>query len=238
MAKTLRELTSTTLADQAYGALRGAILSGELARGQRVTERGLAELLSISATPVREAIRRLEQDRLMERTGPRSVRVAEVNDRTMSELALIEGTLRALAARLAADNATDAQLARMGKALDAADVAVDALAESTLARSGISGPAAKALSHVREFHRLVDQACGNEILMHLLSMVEAFTFDERVAAPHDRMDGEGDGGPAQRFAEHRQIYEALLAHDGDQVESLMLRHARAGAAALASLATR
>jgi DNA-binding GntR family transcriptional regulator len=59
----LPQLTiSATLGDQAYAAIREAIVSGVLQRGQKVTERGLAESLDISATPVREALR-LEQDR-------------------------------------------------------------------------------------------------------------------------------------------------------------------------------
>ena len=69
--RALQGLTSETLADQAYEALRAAIISGELASGEKITERGLAERLSVSPTPVREALRRLEQDRLVVRQGPR-----------------------------------------------------------------------------------------------------------------------------------------------------------------------
>src|SRR4030088_782626 len=98
----LPQLTATTLADQAYTALRQAILDGALARGQKITERGLAEMLNISPTPVREAMRRLEQDRLIERQGPRSVTVAAFDDDEKADIATVESTLRALAARLAA----------------------------------------------------------------------------------------------------------------------------------------
>ncbi len=62
----IRGLTAETLADQAYETLRSAITSGELARGEKVTERGLAQRLEVSPTSVREAIRRLEQDHLIE----------------------------------------------------------------------------------------------------------------------------------------------------------------------------
>ena len=81
----------------------------------------MAGLLRISPTPVREALRRLEQDRLIERLGPRSVRIANYDDGEIADISAIENVLRALAARLAATRATDVQLAAMQAALDAAD---------------------------------------------------------------------------------------------------------------------
>ena len=92
------QLTATTLANQAYTTLRQAILDGALARGQKITERGLAEMLNISPTPVREAMRRLEQDRLIERQGPRTVTVAAFDDDEKADIATIETVCDALAA--------------------------------------------------------------------------------------------------------------------------------------------
>ncbi|HEY0688452.1 MAG TPA: GntR family transcriptional regulator, partial [Kribbella sp.] len=117
----LPHLSSSTLGDQAYAAIRDAIVAGTLPRGEKVTERGLAESLNISPTPVREAIRRLEQDRLVERIGPRSVRVAKFGEKELREVTLIEDALRALSARLAAENATTGQIEEMRALLDAAD---------------------------------------------------------------------------------------------------------------------
>ena len=93
-ANALRQLDSTTLADQAYDAIREAIISGELASQQKITERGLADLLAVSPTPVREALRRLEQDGLVQRTGPRTVQVADFDAGTTHEIRLAEGALR------------------------------------------------------------------------------------------------------------------------------------------------
>src|SRR5918999_2547031 len=83
----LGTLVNDTLADRSYRAIRAAITTGELRPGQKVTERGLAERLSVSPTPVREAIRRLEQDGLLERTGPRTVQVATFGDVAIQDLA-------------------------------------------------------------------------------------------------------------------------------------------------------
>ncbi len=74
-----------TIGDRAYAAVREAIVSGSFKRGAKVTERGLADMLNISPTPVREALRRLEQDRLIERVGPRSVRIAQFDAEKLDE---------------------------------------------------------------------------------------------------------------------------------------------------------
>ena len=88
---TLPALSSQSLADQAYRALRTAITQGDLRWGDKITERGLAASLGVSPTPVREALRRLEQEQLVERTGPRSLRVATVSPLARTESSVIEG---------------------------------------------------------------------------------------------------------------------------------------------------
>jgi DNA-binding GntR family transcriptional regulator len=106
--------TGPTLSDQAYNALRGDITSGQFKPGQRVTERALALHLGVSPTPVREALQRLEHERLIERDSVRAIRIAEPSADRLYELAVIEAALRGAAARLAADRATarDVELMR------------------------------------------------------------------------------------------------------------------------------
>src|SRR6187549_1333579 len=115
-------MTATeTLADQAYVQLRTAIATGDLASGEKVTERGMAERLAISPTPVREALRRLELDGLIERIGPRTVLVAAIRDAAIDDLAEVEVGLRGLVARFAARHATAGQLDALDAILDRAD---------------------------------------------------------------------------------------------------------------------
>ncbi len=82
------------LSDRAYRELRRMIVDGELQQGKRLTERGLAELLEISPTPIREALQRLEHEWLIERRGPRTVVVAGANRRRLRELRVLEAALR------------------------------------------------------------------------------------------------------------------------------------------------
>ena len=102
-----------TLADQAYRALREEIISGQLKPGERITERHLASRLGVSPTPVREALQRLEHEQLIERTDTRRIQIAEPSAHRLYELTLIEAALRGVGAKLAAENATDRELAEI-----------------------------------------------------------------------------------------------------------------------------
>ena len=220
----LAHLSAATLADQAYAALRTAIVAGEIPRGERVTERGLAEQLRVSPTPVREALRRLEQDRLIERTGPRSVRVATFGEADLAEVSVIEDTLRALAARLAAGQATTEQITRMRAELDAADALHDAT------RPVSAGAAQRILAHTRCFHRLLDEASDNRLLLHLLGLVEAFDGTHRRHAVHRDLR-EDAAAVETRYTQHRRILDAVVSGDGERAERLVLEHCRAASSA-------
>lgn len=224
---TLPHLTSpATLGDQAYTAIRAAIINGTLARGEKVTERGLAESLDISPTPVREALRRLEQDRLVERLGPREVRIAKFDDNELLEITKIEDALRALAARMAAEKATDAQLKEMRALLDHADDLRGRVG------TGASGSAeereivVQILDDMRQFHGLVDRASGNPTLIQMLHMVDAFGADERRRSVLSEVSGARRTAIETRFQQHRAIYEAIAARDCDLAEDLMRAHSR------------
>ena len=206
----LRQLDSTTLADQAYGAIREAIVSGELESREKITERGLAERLSVSATPVREALRRLEQDGLVERTGPRTVQVVDFDDRSVSEIRLAEGALRVVAATLAATNATKEQLARMKRVLDAGDREIARLQGldpdgTSLTPADLAG----ILRITREFHAVLNEGCNNPVVLRLLSMVDAFNL---AALPRNlkvEISHGGGGDASERYDDHRRIFDAV-----------------------------
>src|SRR5579864_9082399 len=108
-----------SLAEQAYRAIREGIATGLFQAGERVTERGLATRLNVSATPVREALRRLEQEGLIERVSARQLRVVDHSLGTLRELLLAGAALRAMEARFATHKITEAALDRMAAIVDA-----------------------------------------------------------------------------------------------------------------------
>ncbi len=210
----------TSLGDQAYAAVREAIMTGVLPRGSKVTERGLAESLKISPTPVREALRRLEQDRLVRREGPRSVRVAQFDDAELLQITMIEDALRALAARLAAVNATPAQIEQMRTALERAEALGAAWTGSASDDLILQIRAA-----LREFHATIDRSSGSPTLIHMLNMVDAFTHDERSRLVLAEIDREPDA-VRMRFRQHREIFEAIERRDPAAAEQIMREHSR------------
>ncbi|PQP23522.1 GntR family transcriptional regulator [Rhodococcus opacus] len=229
-----------TLADQAYSTLRAAIVAGELKQGAKLTDRGLADSLAVSPTPIREAIRRLEQDRLVERTGPRSVRVAIYSHDERAEIAQAADSLKAVLARIAATKITEAELDDLAQCLEAADTEREFLynqiAEQGRTAEVVRASAAKLIALLREFHATINRASRNDILLHVLHTVEAFGVDTRQKALQEQIARDGSG-PQGRYHQHRQILEALRAHDPDRVESLMLAHSHGASIDLLSLTT-
>ena len=204
---TLRPLRQNeTLGEQAYFAIRSAITSGILEPGERITERALAQTLQVSPTPVREALRQLEQEGLVIRTPNREVCVSDMPTASVAEMLLIQAALRGAAARLAAEKITDAEVAQIKAVLQENKEVLE------------TGPAELLLELADRFHALVDQASRNLTLMKFRETIMAFD-------PIDRLEALTDREQAQTpFQEHKSIADALAARDRDLAESLMRSH--------------
>jgi DNA-binding GntR family transcriptional regulator len=160
---------------------------------------------------------------LVERTGPRSVRVAEFGEDQLREITLIEDALRALGARLAAQKATDAQLTQMRKALDLAESLTDQILANGDDVTVDTEKVGEILAAMRRFHGVVDEASGNPTLINMLKMVDAFDSDERRRSVLAELKVD----PAtvrERYQEHRAIFDAIARRDPEQAERLMRAH--------------
>src|SRR3954469_21260931 len=104
---------AVSFADRAYYAIRELIVTLELPPGAVVREPELTERLGIGRTPVREALRRLAQERLVEVFPRRGMFVTEVDARDLARLCEVRLALEPEAARLAAERATQADLAEL-----------------------------------------------------------------------------------------------------------------------------
>jgi len=199
-----------SLAERAYRALREQIATGGLAPGERVTERGLAVRLGVSATPVREALRRLEQERLVERVTARQLRIAEQSEQSLRELMFTEAVVRSAAARIATPKIGAGTLDAMQRLVE------------DLERDPERGDPEEQLALARQFDELLLAAAGNEVIAGLIDTVSVFGWSLRVRAVramHDRPEIGLD-----RIRDHREILTALRARDADRVETLMRRH--------------
>ena len=202
-----------SLAEQAYRAIREGIATGLFSAGERVTERGLATRLNVSATPVREALRRLEQEGLIERVSARELRVVDHSSGTLRELLLTGAALRALEARFATHKITDAALDRMA-----------ALVEALASEGEKDIP--ERLRIAREFDLEIERAADNPTLRSMILSL-SIIGQERRARYAQSMWLHPETGRG-RVQGHRVILAAFRSRDPDLVEQVFRRHATAG----------
>jgi DNA-binding GntR family transcriptional regulator len=202
-----------SLADQAYQSIREGIATGLFEAGERVTERGLAARLNVSPTPVREALRRLEQDGLVERVSARQLRVVEHSPETLRELLLTGAALRALEARFATRKITDAALDRMTALVGSLATDHD--------RANLDY-----LRIAREFDMEIERAASNPTLRGLIQSLSIVGQERRTRSVQSmRVHTEI---AERRLQGHRDILAALRSRDPDAVEQAFRRHAATG----------
>jgi DNA-binding GntR family transcriptional regulator len=214
MASELAPLQRTeSLAELAYRAIREGIATGLFAAGERVTERGLATRLAVSPTPVREALRRLEQEGLIERVSARQLRVVDHSSDALRELMLSGAALRAIEARFATLKITDAALARM-----------EALVEALATRHDLDSP--EHLRIAREFDVEIERAAANSTLRSMILSLSIVGQERRTRAVESlRLHPEVG---MRRVQDHRDMLAAFRSRDPDLVEQVFRRHAFAG----------
>ena len=111
------EHKTISLADQVFDHLENDILSGKYQRGEILTESKLSAELGVSRTPIREALRRWEQEHIIEESGKGSV-VIGINEKDLEDIFMIRKSLECQVAALAAKNRTEEQLKQLREALE------------------------------------------------------------------------------------------------------------------------
>jgi DNA-binding GntR family transcriptional regulator len=191
-----------------YLALRERILSNDIGPGTRLVMRDVANQYRASDIPVREALRMLERDGLVETAPYRGARVTRLTAKEVEETYFIRSHLESIATGLAAERITDAELAQLELVMDRMQAAVDAQ----------DGPAFSDLN--LEFHRTIVASCGNDMLRELtMDIWQRHSGFQRVF----RMVPERLG-ISQR--EHEGIMAALRDHDAERASRLALLHKR------------
>src|SRR3954464_1904080 len=207
LVEPLAEEDTLSLGERAYRRLRDSILHGALVAGSKVSERSLASALGISAQPVREALRRLEQDGLVVTLPRRGTVVAEIGPERLAGLGRIRAALEGVAAALAAERMSDADLVALAavvKQMRAATAAADH----------------EALWDCNErFHQLVQGATGN---MFLIRSLEALHANHDLGRP--RALGSMPNELPRALREHAAIVAALRARDAELAEARMRAH--------------
>lgn len=200
-----------TLRETAYRRIREHILTGELQPGEPISEAERAEVLGMSRSPVREALRQLAQEGLVEIFPKRGTFVTELSAREVREAFELRDAIESACARLAAERRTDADLREMADACDQIDEA--------------AGNEAEAYDHATRFHSLVAKAARSRYLQEAFESTQAkIDLASRVAA--------SSSPRPPRDVHHRDIFDAITAGDGERAESLMRHHLRESATRL------
>jgi DNA-binding GntR family transcriptional regulator len=201
-------ITGASTGDQVYAALRAAIVSAELEPGRRLSENELAELLGVSRTPVREALARLRDERLVAIVPQLGTFVTLISPAAVEDAAFVREALECASIRLAAERATSAGLAELQANLVAQE----------RAEQEADTAAFDALDDA--LHRLLAAQSGHEI---------AWSLARRANGHLDRVRGLSLPEPGylgEMVAEHRALVAAIADGDADRAERLMRHHLR------------
>ncbi|PSK85942.1 DNA-binding GntR family transcriptional regulator [Murinocardiopsis flavida] len=187
-----------------YDRLREDIVTGRLETGAPLTELALADRYGVSRTPIREALRRLLQDGLVERFE-RGMRVRGRSPEEILEIYGVRVVLEGCAARAAAENRSELDLVRIRRAATA------------MTETDVSDPYAMAAAN-RAFHEMVWAAAHNNTLLDLLSRLN----DHLARYPATTLTSAGRWESAQR--EHEELVAAIEERRADDAASAAERH--------------
>lgn len=225
-----------SLYEQVYQALRSAILTGQLAPGDRLVETQLAEWLQVSRTPLREALRQLQQEGLATADVSGGLRVTTITAADAAELYDCRMALECLAVAGACHSATADQLKR----IEACVARADSLEAQTRPAAGAKTsppqplpppktaedpPSPQQLLDVDyQFHHLIAESSGNRRLISLLDGL----FDAMALLRIQTLKQNPDVLDIR--LEHRQIYQAIAARDAETAVAALKAHLSASKA--------
>jgi DNA-binding GntR family transcriptional regulator len=200
-----------SLVDVVAERLEAAIISGALASGSKLSEQALAASFGVSRGPLREAIRRLEGRKLLERTPNIGVRVASLTLGDLKEILEVREALEGMAAGLAARNMTDADIAGLQKLIEG----------HGRQKSLADGEAYYQESKDVDFHVRIVTGSGNARLAEML------TGDLYYLLRVYRYRSSTNPGRAHAaLAEHSAIVAAIASRDSALAEARMREHLR------------
>jgi DNA-binding GntR family transcriptional regulator len=213
-------VVATGLADEIAFRLQAAILDGEYPPGTHLQQDELCERFGVSRTPVREALRKLQAQHLVNLVPNKGATVRTPTRAELEDVYQLRAELEGYAAELAAAAFGSAEL----EALDAAQAAMaDAVAQfetRTLSPQEEPGFNARITAANEAYHGIIHTAAGNQLLLQYLSELQTFFPKDYVW----RAIQSADEARAINVDEHRAIRAALAEHDGATARRVMSAH--------------
>ena len=196
-----------SLANQVFEAIEKNILNGVYAPGEIISESKLSKELGVSRTPIREALSRLEEERLVA-PSPTGTVVLGITEKDVEDIFLVKRCLEPQAYRMAAENISDEELAKLKKNLEQQQFYAEK--QDTESMRNLD----------TEFHDIIYQATGSRVLYSILSPNHHKLLKLRKASL--------EHGHGRRISfsikEHELIYEALSRRDAEEAARIMSEH--------------
>jgi DNA-binding GntR family transcriptional regulator len=205
------KVSARSLVDVLAERIEQAIVSGDLQPGSKIREQTLAASLGVSRGPLREAIRRLEGRKLLQRTPNIGVSVAAMSPSDLNEVLQLREVLEGLACSLAAKNMTDEELEQLSELLD----------QHQQQRSVQEGTGYYQESKDFDFHFRIVKGSRNVRLIQMLC--EDLYYLLRV---YRYKSSTKPGRAKQALKEHKDVVAALMRRDSEDAERKMRLHIR------------
>lgn len=195
-----------TLHDEVVDRLRDLIIEGRLTPGTRINEVQVGAMLGVSRTPLREAIKTLAREGLVENVPSRGAIVRRFSEADVAQILQVLQALEQLAARLACQHADDATIAQI----------VDL--HRRMLSFYESGNRLEYFKLNQAIHTGIVRASGNAALAETHELLQARIRRVRY------IGNEGPSHWADAVAEHEEMIKALTARDGERLAEVMGRH--------------
>lgn len=203
---------SERAADRAYRMIRADILSGGLSGGTRLGEKYLAEHYGFSRTPVREALRRLQAEGLIEAAPHRGARVVDWKSLDIAAIYDLRAVVEGFIVRRAALLITEAEIDRLAGLCDRMEEAARSM------RLGAEQLIDQTTEFNYEFHGAIARSAGGEIIAAMRNGVVLSPLVLRTVYDYTPED------QARSNHHHRELLAAFRARSADWAESVMLAH--------------
>lgn len=215
----MKEHKSISIADQVFAQLEKDILTGKYPKGEVLSELRLSSEMGVSRTPIREAVRRLQQEQLLEDSGRGAVVVGISIDDTL-DMYDIRLSVESMAAGRVADIISEEKLAQMREILDLQHFYIEK-------NDGDNSEKIRNLDS--EFHELLYRCSGSRTFCSILCELhrKISKFRRASVSKHTRA--------VQSLSEHEKIYAALSRHDRAAAEVAAREHVENAKASLAEM---
>jgi DNA-binding GntR family transcriptional regulator len=200
------KISRNVLSNKVYTALKEMIADDRFKPGTRLNVEKISKELVVSRTPVWEAVRRLQQEGLLENIPYRGVFMAEITPERTLELCQVREALEGLAARLAATNASERVLEKMAETLENQSKVIE--------KGDLIGYSRTDFDFHSLIHRMSHNSVLQEMLESLKTKMQPITTEVKPILP-------------KLYEDHLEIMEAIRSKDPEKSEKVLRRHNRA-----------